>query len=259
MKQPVWTREHEVASFLANPQKRLGLCGLLALLQDAAWRHAEHLGFGFESIAEQRRIWVLTRQKVVMRSWPAWGETVRVRTWVRPSSGPLASRDYEVTTADGAVVGACTTSWLVVDSTTRRPARLDLSDADLTHRVPEAVPFTAPKIPLRDDLVHRARFDVRNSDLDVNQHVNNVRYAQWILDSVPLDWHRRFTLLEYEVNFLDEARAGDVVSILRSDDHHPDGAPFRMQFQGLREADNRTVFAARLTAVSAAAPDSDAG
>ena len=79
-----------------------------------------------------------------------------------------------------------------------------------------------------------ARFAVRNSDLDLNGHVNNIRYAQWILDSMPLQVDR---LKSYEVNFLAEVRAQDEIVIQRSQ-------PTR--FQGWRESDQKAVFTARL-------------
>ena len=48
-----------------------------------------------------------------------------------------------------------------------------------------------------------ARFHVRNSDIDSNNHVNNTRYAQWILDSLPIDLLKKGVELKgYEVNFL---------------------------------------------------------
>ena len=95
MKQVIWTQTYDVNTVVLNPQKRLGLVGLLNILQDAAWVHARHLEHGYEDMIERGAIWVLTRQKLIMNGWPEWGEVVQVRTWVRPVNGPLAHRDYE--------------------------------------------------------------------------------------------------------------------------------------------------------------------
>src|SRR5947209_5506742 len=96
MKEVIWEQTYEISSYLANPQKKLGIYSLLNLLQDAAWVHATHLGHGFESIMERKMIWALTRQKVLMDEWPHWGEQIKIRTWVRPLSGPFAIRDFEM-------------------------------------------------------------------------------------------------------------------------------------------------------------------
>ncbi|MBN1465527.1 hypothetical protein JXA02_07190, partial [candidate division KSB1 bacterium] len=49
--------------------------------------------------------------------------------------------------------------------------------------------------------------------LDVNGHVNNVRYLEFVLDS--FDFHFRTTrhLVQVDMNFLNEAVYGDVVQI----------------------------------------------
>ena len=46
-------------------------------------------------------------------------------------------------------------------------------------------------------------------DLDINSHVNNVRYAEWILETLPhevlFNWH----LTSLELEFKSELRLGD--------------------------------------------------
>ncbi len=237
MKHAVWTQEHVVRSFLADGTKRLGLTALLDLLQDAAWEHATHLGHGHEAMLAEQLIWVLVRQKVAVQRWPAWGTTVHLRTWVRPTKSSLALRDFELL-SDGEVVGVATTSWLLVDATTRRPSRRSVADLSVEFRHDRALDLEAPKLAPRADLVERLVHEVRRGDLDLNRHVNNVRYARWSLDALPDDG---LGLAGYEVNFLAEARAGDRITIRTSDP-----GPGWVDVQGVRAADAKVVFAARL-------------
>ncbi len=181
MKQVVWTQNYAVNSIVANAQKRLGLVGLLDILQDVAWVHAEHLGHGYEATIEAGALWILSRQKLLMTAWPDWGDELVVRTWVRPIKGPLIHRDYEILVGD-AKVGESAASWLTLDATTRRPIRPTLAAASLDFRSDAALALTPEKLAVRRNLAEVARFPVRNSDLDVNGHVNNTRYAQWILE-----------------------------------------------------------------------------
>ena len=184
MNSVVWTQSHAVNSIVANAQKRLGLVGLLDILQDVAWVHAERLGHGYEATMAAGALWVLSRQKLVMDAWPDWGDELVVRTWVRPIKGPLIHRDYEILVGE-AKVGESAASWLTLDATTRRPIRPTGAAASLDFRSDGALALTAEKLALRQDLAETARFPVRNSDLDVNGHVNNTRYAQWILNRRP--------------------------------------------------------------------------
>ena len=141
-------------------------------------------------------------------------------------------------------LGECTTQWLILDLKTRRPAEKVLQDQGQFRM--DAPPFLETgKIPLRSDLKEMANFQVRNSDLDLNAHVNNTRYAQWILDSVSEAKHREYSLKEYEVNFLAETMAEDHVTIFG-------GAlsEEKFQFQGYRPKDKKVVFSATLSVVS---------
>jgi acyl-ACP thioesterase len=56
-------------------------------------------------------------------------------------------------------------------------------------------------------------FRVRYSDLDVNQHVNNVCYAEWIVESVPAGVLRACHLQALELQFRAEATLGHTVVV----------------------------------------------
>ena len=234
MKQAVWTETYDVNTIVLDSHKRLGLPGLLNLLQDAAWLHARHLGWGYEDLIKQRTIWVLARQKLVMQAWPAWGDEVVVRTWPRGTAGALATRDFEVLVGDRKL-GECTTSWLILDMDSRKPKKLDRAAFEEMRRRDGHLAIDAAKIAPRSDLQPVETYRVHYSDLDVNGHVNNTRYAQWIGDCLTAEEHTR-QIADYEINFLAEARVGDAVTIER------DGG----QFQGRRQGEDKPVFAARL-------------
>ena len=250
MKQVVWTQSYAVNSIVANAQKRLGLVGLLNILQDVAWVHAEHLGHGYEATMEAGAAWILSRQKLVMSAWPNWGDELCVRTWVRPTKGPLVHRDYEVLVGDRKL-GECVASWLTLDVRTRRPIRSGVAGASLDFRLDSVLAFTPEKIALRQNLAETTRFSVRNSDLDVNGHVNNTRYAQWILDSTPLESRPTGRVERYEVNFLAEVQVGDAVAIDSAPVEAISNAETSVHFQGRRLSDGAHAFAAVVGVVAA--------
>jgi len=245
LKQVIWTQTYDVNTIVLDQHKRLGLVGLLNLLQDIAWLHAKHLGWGYEALVEHGTAWVLVRQKLVMADWPVWGDVVEVRTWPRGVNGALAIREFEIVVGDR-TFGECSTSWLIIDARTRRPTKIDREAFRQNARTEGCLAFEAQKIVLRTDLKEVATFQVRNSDLDVNGHVNNTRYAQWILDSVAADAQAAFRLQEYEINFLAETRVGDTVAIEQGEIEPSPMSAARWQFQGRQAAENKTAFVARL-------------
>lgn len=242
MKKSLWTQDFLVSSFLVNSQKRLGIYSLLNLLQDTAWMHATHLGQGHAETLEGKTAWVLTRQKVMMTKWPSWGEKITLRTWVRPLQGPFAVRDFEIISGE-VIIGTCSTSWVLMSMETRT-AILTPLEIPFEPRTDYRLPYDAKKVLISHALEPRAKIEVRNSDLDMNEHVNNTRYVQWLLDSIPREWHRKFHLDEYEVNFISETHSGDQIDILMSPEKPDEKHSFPVQFQGLRQG--KPVFTAEM-------------
>lgn len=231
MKKAVWTQSQAITSYLVDFQRRLSLPGLLALFQEMAWNHAEHSGHGYSMITEHSHAWVLARQHIEVQRWPAWNEVVELRTWLRPPRGLLVFRDFEIV---GCARGVGT--WMSIDIATRHPRAPQLGSAQFQRAGHH--PFQPVRIEPFEKGEGLATFQVRPGDLDLNGHVNNLRYAQWILDSLPIQTHRQHQLQSYEVNFLAEVCEGDRVTVQRG----PLG-----RFQGWREADAKVVFTAQLS------------
>jgi len=242
---PIWTETYHVNTIVLDHTKRLGLVGLLNFLQDTAWIHAQHAGWGFEDLIRKGTIWVLARQKLAMQDWPVWGDVVTVRTWPRPPTGLLALREFEILVGDRKL-GECSTSWLVLDYATRRPQKLDRVSFAPEYSSEGRISVEAGKIALLRGLKEAARFEVRNSDLDVNGHVNNTRYAQWITDTMTADEIAATAVTEYEINFLAETGLGDTVAIEREDAVPAAGGRLKRQYQGRRTGEDKPAFVAVL-------------
>ena len=241
--QRTFKKQFEVNSFLVNFKGQVGLFSTLNLLQDAAWDHANQLGFGYESISKQSLIWALTRQKLVMSQWPKWGTQLTIETWLRPNDAYIL-REFMIYSGNE-LIGESTTSWLTLNQETRRPARFDRGDFDL-YCEEKALPFISQKVPVMTEYEKLFTFNVRNSDIDVNRHVNNTRYAQWVLDSIPQKWHKDYFLNEYEVNFLAETKLGDEITVCTNHELNSSEKTRWSNFQGIRTSDQRVVFTARL-------------
>ena len=243
---PVWIQHYDVNTIVLDHQKRISLMGILNFLQDTAWIHAEHLGWGYEDLVKTGTIWVLSRQKLVMTDWPVWEDKVTIQTWPRRSGSILALREFAILVGERKV-GECTTSWIVLDWNTRKVQKLDRIMSGMVTRSEGVLDIAAERIAPRQDLPEVARFEVRNSDLDVNGHVNNTRYAQWVTDTMTADELARYAIVEYEVNFLAETGVGDTVAIERDDGTPAADGSLTRQYQGRKTTEAKPAFAARLT------------
>lgn len=236
---PVWTETYKVTSFMVNIRKQAGLYAVLSFIQDVGWQHSFHLGIKLP----KHQGWVFTRQKLTMTAWPDWNDVVTLKTWLRQPEGAFVYRDYEIYVEDR-LLGTCTSSFTVMDLESRKLALQDWSEYPVFWQDPSKVFSTKPdKVTLKTECTKVSEFEVRNSDIDLNEHVNNTRYASWILDSLPMSRLKGGVILKrYDVNFLAEMKLGDVV-VMEQKGETPEGA---LHFQGLRKNDQKPVFTATL-------------
>jgi acyl-ACP thioesterase len=212
----VWVEECKLQSFQVDFRKLASLETLCRIFQEAAWNHAEALGFGFEQLEKQQKIWVLSRLLIKVHRYPRWGETIRIHTWPRPVDGALAMRDFQMLDRRGEVLVSGSSAWLILDAHSRKPQRpgklLSAFSTDPNHR---ATQRDSEKIAEVETLEPGIEFLVRYSDIDVNGHVNNARYVGWLLDCYSLEFHQHHFVSQLEINYLGETRAGEKLASAR--------------------------------------------
>ena len=219
----IFTETYKVRSTQVNLNNQLGLYGLLGMLQDIAAEHAAYLGFGYKQLVQKGFFWALIQQKLKMNYWPQWNERITVKTWSLPIQGVYAFREFELYYNDQKI-GECASTWITMDIATRRPIELTEQQEIFHPRTDGGLNFRTERIALPDDMQQVNQFKVRVSDLDVNAHVNNVKYTQWALDMMTERNHREFTIKEYDINFLSETFMGDEMQGFKSKGRYLDDA-----------------------------------
>jgi medium-chain acyl-[acyl-carrier-protein] hydrolase len=205
----VWSGSFQVHTYELDPWQRLSLPALLGFLQEAAGHNADALGFSIPQLAERNLTWVLSRLRVRMREYPGWRAGITVETWPSGLDRLFALRDFRLH-RDGRRIGEAVSAWLLIDAGRRRPMRPE-GAADwkgMTH--PErALEADLDRLPGPPPGGAEQELLVRYGDLDVNQHANNLRYAEWLLESLPRELLRAAVPTELDIDFLAEAGAGD--------------------------------------------------
>ncbi|KAL3825134.1 hypothetical protein ACJIZ3_021163 [Penstemon smallii] len=168
-------------------------------LQETALNHVKGaglLGDGFGSTPEMCKknlIWVVTKMQVVVDRYPTWGDVVQVDTWVAGSGKNGMRRDWLVRDSNtGEILTRASSLWVMMNKKTRRLSKIpdEVREEIGGYFVdsPPVVDDDSRKLPKLDDNTAdhiRTGLTPRWSDLDVNQHVNNVKYVGWILESAP--------------------------------------------------------------------------
>jgi acyl-ACP thioesterase len=212
-----WRQEYHVRAHEAGPDGALRSEVLCDYLQDAAANHAHALNLGAEELAGEGLAWVLARLVVEVDRYPAWPASLQVETWPSGRQGIFATRDFVVTSGDQ-VLARATTAWFLINIQRRKPARLPerVTSIELPD-IPRALEDDfgrVPRIPADVDPVSTRTAGF--SEMDMNRHVNHVRYLAWATDSMPADWLAAHSVRRIEMQFKNEALAGQQVAILNA-------------------------------------------
>jgi medium-chain acyl-[acyl-carrier-protein] hydrolase len=117
------------------------------------------------------------------------------------------------------VIG-CETYWAVFNTKLRPTGNFGSFHMSILKKYPErlATEERVKKIDLPDSMKKIAERKVVLSDLDIVNHVNNVKYLEWCLDLVNPKSILKQQLKSFDMNFMKELVLGDEVAINETTD-----------------------------------------
>lgn len=180
---------------------------ILEAMQETAGTHAQLLGCGRDQLLKDNIVWVISRAEILMHRYPLIGERVTVETFPMPGRHGFYPRYYRFTGLDGTELGCAGTLWVLLERAERHMV--------VSQAVASTLPDNAdlvPPLPLPRTVPHPAGEERRMArmpaytDLDVNGHVNNTRYADWLCDALGAALLSRRCLRRLHINYAAEIR-----------------------------------------------------
>ncbi|KAI3450841.1 hypothetical protein Pfo_007506 [Paulownia fortunei] len=173
-------------------------------------------------------IWVTSRMHIEVHKYPAWNDVVEIETWFQCEGSISIRRDWILKDySTGEVIGRATSKWLMMNQDTRRFHKIvdDVRDEILKYSpkslrlaFPEDNKASLKKIEKLDDPAQYSKLGLvpRRADLDMNQHVNNVAYIGWLLESMPQEIIYSHELQSLTLDYKRECQHDDVIDSLTS-------------------------------------------
>jgi medium-chain acyl-[acyl-carrier-protein] hydrolase len=212
-------KEYRIHVYETGPDGKLNLYSLFNYMQDIASDHAIKLGFGRDDLMRDNRFWVLSRIYAEITEWPLWEEKIIVKTWPNGTEKLFALRNYEVNYSDGRHIASGSSSWLILDRTTKRVQRpvSILTQYNPNLHLEDSPIRCATKLnPSTENGNVSQDFRIKVSDLDVNLHTNNVMYLKWVCDTYSLDFIMKNDPQSAEINYLAESIFDEEIMIRTS-------------------------------------------
>lgn len=186
---------------------------MFGLFQDISGLILDNLHAGVWETAQKGMMWVVARLGCEILRAPRCEENIRYVVWLGPARLGMYPWQYRLEDLQGNALVRGTAVWVMLDAETHTM---------LSGRVPrlqyEAPEPPAPPLerlsplklpPLTEHTERRVLF----SETDLNGHLTNTRYMDWVCDLVEPSFHRDHPIRALRVDFRTESGLGQTVEL----------------------------------------------
>ena len=140
-----------------------------------------------------------------------------IKTWVENVYRLFTDRNFEILDEDGRTIGYARSVWAMISQQTRKPADLlTLHGGSIVDYVcDKECPIEKPSRIKVDDCEPDTTYEAKYSDIDINGHVNSIKYIERVLDLFPLDMYKEKRIKRFEVAYVAESYYGDTLSFYK--------------------------------------------
>ncbi|XP_068651579.1 palmitoyl-acyl carrier protein thioesterase, chloroplastic-like [Aristolochia californica] len=225
----IYRQNFVIRSYEIGPDRTATMETVMNLLQETALNHATSSGLAGEGFGTTREmcsrklIWAVTRINVQVDKFSSWGDVVEIDTWVAPHGKHGLRRDWVIRDYNThQIITKATSTWVIMNRETRKLCKIPeqvKEELEPFYLERKMIVDTNNKIDkLNDETAVNIRSGLapRWSDMDINQHVNNVKYIGWILESVPMYVLQDYNLTQMELEYRRECQQSQLLESLTS-------------------------------------------
>lgn len=219
MKPKIGTFKFHVESYVCDFKGKLTLPVIGSYLLKAATLHAQERGFGYEDIVKDHTAWVLSRLVVEVSDYPGNDEELTVETWIEDVARYFTQRCFRFVDGQGKVIGHARSIWAAIDMATRRPKDIMSWRPDLAEYIlaDENCPISKPGKLAGVTGEALLSYPVRYSDIDINGHMNSIKYIEHTIDTFEQEMFRKGSIGSFEIAYLAEGAFGDLLEVYREE------------------------------------------
>lgn len=186
---------------------------ILTLLEETASDHCMSINYGLPYLFTQDIGWLLLSGYMQIDRYPSFKEKITIKTWLSAYKNIRGYRENLILDDKGHIIGRAKGQWLFYNIARRRPVSIFEEIRDQWSYHPELSAehdIITPTMPVNVP-DYTSSFKVRRFDLDSNKHVNNLRYLQWLLETIPDEIMDNCFLHTIDGRFIEEAHFEDEI------------------------------------------------
>ena len=191
----------------------LKISSIFKFLQFVATNHAETIHVGQADTLDKGMCWVVIKMYVEIIRIPVMNEEIIVTTHPGETKGFFFPRYFQIFDKKGNLLINASSMWCLLDVNTRKV---------ITH------PFENPKqfksesskydqqvyTKIDDkDVTEIEKRKVRYNDIDLNGHLNNVKYVEYMIDLHDQKYYDKYRVTNLLISYEKEIKDGQIVTL----------------------------------------------
>ena len=216
----MYTKKYYIGSNDIDRFLDLKLSSFFKMMQDIATEHAEVLHIGKADTLDKDLYWVITRVELDILKMPKYLQTVTLTTYPGDDLRFIFPRYFKLEDEEGNLLIKASSTWMV-----------------LSHKTHNVVlnPFNGFKAPTEhlegeqplpakcadDKVIEVEKRKVRYSDTDLNGHLNNTKYIDYVIDVHNGDFYNLHQIKHFLINY-DKELLNDQVLTLSTNNSFPE-------------------------------------
>ncbi len=206
-------QQYELRYFEMNKFGVASPTTILTLLEETAADHCCTIDHSLYQLAEKNIGWVLIGGIMQMERYPTYKEKITIRTWLSKYSSIKGCRENIIYDAQNNIIGRAKGLWIFFDINRRRPTQIF---DDIIERWSFCSTESIDLAPLKsiksiENPDYEVSFKVHKADTDLIKHVNNIKYLEWLQESVPTEITDNYYLHTINGKFISEIHYGQSV------------------------------------------------
>ncbi|MEG1004463.1 acyl-[acyl-carrier-protein] thioesterase [Clostridium sp.] len=209
-----YTKQYEVMYRDSDYKLRCKLASMIDLFCDVGTIHAESVGDTIDFQLTHGCTWVFYKYDIKVYKYPKYREKINVTTIPVGFKKFYAFRKYLIKNEEGELLAEGLALFFLINIEKRRPARIlkeQYEMYDVDGDMDKALDMDKIEKIEKED--YYKDFQIRYSDIDSNTHVNNVKYVEWAIESVPVDIIKDYEMKRIKIVFEKETTYGDMVHV----------------------------------------------
>jgi len=197
-----------------TPDKMMSVPAMLRLMQEGSMQNSLEHSFSVWDMESDNISWVLLRKNLKIYNYPMLGDKVKIVTYPITTEKILASRDYKLYDAQNKLLSTASSTWTILNLSTRKLERIPLKYKDMVAPEEEQIlepPSSKFRRPTEFEFIKE--FSPNYYDTDWNDHVNNIYFIKSMIESTPLEMLKTQKIKELTYHIRSESLLGDQLVI----------------------------------------------